>query len=213
MPALTVENTVEICYWATSDRLVEREANPDAPMLSILFNWSNLGAAIMIAVLGALFTVIRRWRPEVVWGIGHTISHRINCSDSLAHTQRLVVSNVGLRPAKHIELLLKHKPQSFVVSPSTGFDTEALEDQHFIIRLYDLAPGETRSIEMMEVDEPGTPEVINVHYESYRAQEALFTMVRAPSKHVLYCSTALIYLGCGVVFYALVALIAVLKFS
>ncbi|MEQ9527251.1 MAG: hypothetical protein RIF42_02480, partial [Parvibaculaceae bacterium] len=128
-------------------------------MLDFFHEFQAAILAIVVTVTGA---VIVRWlqpKARIIWSPFHQFAFRVRSNDPeggefLVHTQSIFVQNIGRGAADDVEIYFNFKPQNFEIWPILKYEAETNDDGRFIIRIRNMAPRETFTVEILSTAEP-----------------------------------------------------------
>lgn len=174
-----------------------------------------LDRALFSAGLSLAVTLLLRRleaRPRVKWFVRHPFGFYLGPTEQereglVVYVGAVKVENTGRKEATDVEIHHTTKPQHFKIWPSMDY-TESLNPEGFhIIRLKNLGPRESVSIETLSVREQ-LPITTRVRSSTGVAQRVETQQIIVPPKWQFVVIFGLMFLGASAVFYALLTLMA-----
>lgn len=167
-------------------------------------------------IFGALVTRLTRLRPRLQFSINHSANLLVEeplldgegnqiADRQLVRTASIVVGNVGLQPAKNVEVAFNWKPRILNVSPARAYvDVPSPFDRHSI-KFDSFAPGEQVTIGIMSINAE-LPVMTAVRSDECQGKQITMAPQRVWPQWILYVGLALLTLGVATAVYLLILL-------
>ena len=132
-------------------------------MLQVAQHYSREVAGFLAVLLAFALNRVFRPKAKLIYSVRHAFTflvdqplldpqgNQISASQTI-HTASISVSNLGIQPAKNVEVAFNWKPQFINVWPARSFETkDSAQGRHSVV-LDSLAPSEVFGMEILSIN-------------------------------------------------------------
>ncbi|MBZ5760298.1 hypothetical protein LAV84_07015 [Rhizobium sp. VS19-DR104.2] len=176
---------------------------------------SRLAQTIAATIISLVATQILAAKGKLRWSNRHAHSFLLpnagqNGSQLIVHTREVWITNTGRSALEDIEIVWNWRPQHLELWNPREFTEIALPNNRFAIQVPNLAGKEFFSVSILSVGPDPLPEILNIRSKNDIAKMLPLLPTRQFPAWFNYCGLALIVIGIGTVFYALLTAAAIL---
>ena len=173
--------------------------------------------SVALVIIGTLVSRAMRLRPKLHYSVNHESSLLVDqplfdkdgkqiTARQIARTASIVVSNVGLNPAKNAEITFNWKPMILNVFPARSYSDVQSPFDRYSVKFDSMAPGEQVTIDIMSIN-ADLPVLTSVRCDECEGKQIIMAPRRVWPNWFNYTATGILLLGLGTAFYLAIVLL------